>query len=182
MFYRSEAGWSIPDALLFTVYTVTTVGYGGPRPLPNTAAFHAFTSVYVLVGISGVTVLGAHTYQLIMLEATRISSAKSRRSRREEDDGAGEDETTEEDPAMERFRRQFMSELEDRVRERPTLDRALDKSIKKFKEVKQYMETTRSGRILGVILPFVGMIMLGALVVGLIEGWTPLGELNEYQF
>ena len=178
MFYRSEAGWSVPDALLFTVYTVTTVGYGGPRPLPNSAAFHAFTSVYVLVGISGVTVLGAHTYQLIMLEATRISSAKRRRSRREEEeeDGAGGEETTEEDPAMERFRRQFMSELEDRVRERPALDRALDETIKKFKEVKQYMETTRSGRILSVILPFVGMIMLGALVVGLIEGWTPLGE------
>jgi hypothetical protein len=37
------------------------------------------------------------------------------------------------------------------------------------------METTRTGRVLAVILPFVGMIMLGALVVGLIEGWTPLG-------
>jgi hypothetical protein len=173
MFYRSEAGWSVPDALLFTVYSVTTVGYGGPQPLPNSAAFHAFTSIYVLVGISGVTVLGAHTYQLITLEATRIRAGplKKRKQSQQRD----EEEST--DPAMERFRRQFMSELEDRVRERPALDRALDGAIKRFQEVKQYMETTRSGRVLAVILPFVGMILLGALVVGLIEGWTPLESI-----
>jgi hypothetical protein len=179
MFYRSEAGWSVPDALLFTVYTVTTVGYGGPQPLPNTAAFHAFTSLYVLVGISGVTVLGAHTYQLITLEATRMRASKRRQQQQqleEEESNDGLDEY-DQDPAMERFRRQFMSELEDRVRERPALDRALDASIKRLKEAKHYMESTRSGRIFAVILPFVGMILLGALVVGLNEGWTPLGEL-----
>jgi hypothetical protein len=181
MFYRSECGWSIPDALLFTVYTVTTVGYGGPQPLPNTAAFHAFTSVYVLVGISGVTVVGAHTYQLIMLEAQRIRSGGRKRrgqSQQQHESSSTEDgnnfEEDDQDPAVERFRRQFMSELEDRVRERPALDRALDGAIQRFKEVKHYMETTRSGRILAVMLPFVGMILLGATVVGLIEGWTPL--------
>jgi hypothetical protein len=94
----------------------------------------------------------------------------------EEESNDGLDEY-DQDPAMERFRRQFMSELEDRVRERPALDRALDASIKRLKEAKHYMESTRSGRIFAVILPFVGMILLGALVVGLNEGWTPLGEL-----
>ena len=83
MFYSHEAGWSVPDALLFTVYTVTTVGYGGPRPLPNTAAFHAFTSFYVLVGISGVTVLGVHTYQLITLEATRMRTRPKKKRRQQ---------------------------------------------------------------------------------------------------
>ena len=176
MFYRSEAGWSVPDALLFTVYTVTTVGYGGPQPLPDTAAFHAFTSLYVLVGISGVTVLGAHTYQLIALEATRIrASPLTSRSKNKQREDEEDSQHEQDDPAMERFRRQFMSELEDRVRERPALDRALHGAIERFKETKQYMETTRTGRVLAVILPFVGMIMLGALVVGLIEGWTPLG-------
>ena len=181
LFYRSEAGWNVPDALLFTVYTVTTVGYGGPRPLPNTAAFHAFTSVYVLLGISGVTVLGAHTYQLIMLEATRIrgSPLKNRRDKnncrqgeKEEEDGFDNDN----EEVMERFRRQFMNELEDRVKKQPALDRALDALIQKGKEIRHYMVTTRSGRVLAVMLPFVGMILLGAVVVGLIEGWTPLGE------
>lgn len=163
----------------FAVYTVTTVGYGGPQPLPNSAAFHAFTSFYVLVGISGVTVLGAHTYQLITLEATRMRArpSKKRNQSQQEEESTDGFEDEDQDPAMERFRRQFMSELEDRVRERPALDRALDGIIKRFKEVKHYMETTRSGRVLGVILPFVGMILLGALVVGLIEGWTPLESI-----
>lgn len=181
MFYSHEAGWSVPDALLFTVYTVTTVGYGGPRPLPNTAAFHAFTSFYVLVGISGVTVLGAHTYQLITLEATRMRTRpkkKRRQQTKHEEEEAPADgfDDEDQDPALERFRQQFMSELEDRVREQPSLDRALDGVISRFKEVKHYMETTKCGRVLAVILPFVGLIMLGAIVVGLIEGWTPLGK------
>lgn len=184
IFYSNEAGWSVPDALLFTVYTVTTVGYGGPRPLPNTAAFHAFTSFYVLVGISGVTVLGAHTYQLITLEATRMRTRpkKKQKQQQQQEEEATTDgfEDEDQDPALERFRRQFMSELEDRVREQPALDRALDGAISRFKEVKHYMETTKSGRVLAVILPFVGLIMLGAVVVGLIEGWTPLGKCMAF--
>ena len=69
-----------------------------------------------------------------------------------------------------------MSELEERVREQPVLDRALNWVIQRFKQMRYNMNTTRSGRIMAVMLPFVGMILLGALVVGLIEGWTPLGE------
>lgn len=181
MFYRSEAGWSVPDALLFTVYTVTTVGYGGPQPLPNTAAFHAFTSMYVLVGISGVTVLGAHTYQLISLEATRIRASplkKKRRNNNQTQDESDEFEQEEgDDSGMARFRRQFMSELEERVRDQPFLDQLLDNCITRIKEFRTYLRTTKAGRVLGVTLPFVGMINLGALVVGLIEGWTPLESI-----
>ncbi|KAL7466837.1 hypothetical protein ACHAXS_007111 [Conticribra weissflogii] len=184
MFYRSEAGWSVPDALLFTVYTCTTVGYGGPQPLPNTAAFHAFTSVYVLVGISGVTVLGAHTYQLVMLEATRMRSSPLQRrrvngngnrlhSRSSSMGGDGFDQEGD-DGGMARRRRQFMNELEDLVREQPFLDVALDYCIDRFKEFRVYLQTTKSGRALGVALPFLGLILLGAAVVGPIEGWTPM--------
>ncbi|KAL7522440.1 hypothetical protein ACHAWX_007112 [Stephanocyclus meneghinianus] len=176
MFYSSEAGWSVPDALLFTVYTVTTVGYGGPSPLPNTAAFHAFTSMYVLVGISGVTVLGAHTYQLIMLEATRMRAGplKKRRGKR---GCSRQPDNDQQDKGMERFRRQFMNELEERVREQPVLDRALSWVVQRFKQMRYNMNTTKSGRIMAVMLPFVGMILLGASVVGLIEGWTPLASI-----
>ena len=178
LFYRSEAGWSIPDALLFTVYTVTTVGYGGPQPLPNTAAFHAFTSMYVLVGISLVTVLAAHTYQMVTLEATRIRSSplRKRQQNQQGDDGAvavndfGQEAITRE---MDKYRQQFMTELEDLVRERPLLDAALVK----IKEFQIYMRTTKSGQFLSVALPFLGMIFLGAVVVGSIEKWSPMESI-----
>ena len=189
MFYRSEAGWSVPDALLFTVYTVTTVGYGGPQMIPDTASFHAFTSVYIIAGISLVTVLAAHTWQLVTLEATRMRSSpwSGRRRKRggapqEEGERTSEESATDDDvdgreeeetSQIERYRRQFAIELEDLARERPVLDAALAK----VKECRLYLRSTRSGRVLGVMLPFLGMIFLGAGVVGTIEGWSPLASI-----
>ena len=183
MFYRSEAGWSIPDSLLFTVYTVTTVGYGGPQPLPNTGAFHAFTCIYILVGISGVTVIGTNTYQMITLEATRIRSSPLEQKRQSQGghsaDDASESEGDYDAMAREVARRkeQFMSELDDLVRQQPFFSAALDYCIDRFKQTRTYLKTTRSGRILAVTLPFTGMILFGALVVGLIEGWSPLESI-----
>ena len=177
MFYRSEAGWSIPDALLFTVYTVTTVGYGGPMPLPNTAAFHGFTSLYILVGISLVTVLGAHTYQLITLETTKLrTSPRRRRGKRDNDvddeqsDVSGQEGMVQE---IDKYREQFMTELEELVKERP----CIDATIVKIKEFQIYLRTTKTGRWLAVVLPFLGMIFLGAIVVGTIEEWSPLESI-----
>jgi voltage-gated potassium channel len=180
MFYRSEAGWSIPDSLLFTVYTVTTVGYGGPQPLPNTGAFHAFTCMYILVGISGVTVIGTNTYQMITLEATRMRSSPVQQKRQSQSGQSSDDASESEGDydvltrEMARRKEQFMTELDDLVRQQPFFSAALDYSIDRFKETRTYLKTTRSGRILAVTLPFTGMILFGALVVGLIEGWTPL--------
>jgi len=67
-----------------------------------------------------------------------------------------------------------MNELEDLVREQPFLDVALDYCIDRFKEFRVYLQSTKSGRALGVALPFLGLILLGAAVVGPIEGWTPM--------
>jgi len=180
MFYRAEAGWSIPDSLLFTVYTVTTVGYGGPQPLPNTGAFHAFTCMYILVGISGVTVIGTNTYQLITLEATRIRSSPLEQKRQLQGGQSADDASESEGDydalarEMQRRKEQFVTELDDLVRQQPFFSAALDYCIDRFKETRTYLKTTRSGRILAVALPFTGMILFGALVVGLIEGWSPL--------
>jgi hypothetical protein len=120
-----------------------------------------------------------------MLEATRMraSPLHKRGTRRgcgrqreiDEDNNHDGFESDERDNGMERFRRQFMNELEERVREQPVLDRALNWIIERIKEIRFYMKTTKSGRILAVMLPFVGMILLGAVVVGIIEDWTPLG-------
>lgn len=183
MFYRSEAGWSIPDSLLFTVYTVTTVGYGGPQPLPNTGAFHAFTCMYILVGISGVTVIGTNTYQMIALEATRMRSSPLQQKRQSQGEQSSDDASESEGDydalarEMARRKEQFMTELDDLVRQQPFFSAALDYCIDRFKETRTYLKTTRSGRILAVTLPFTGMILFGALVVGLIEGWSPLESI-----
>lgn len=180
IFYRSEANWTIPEALLFTIYTVTTVGYGGPMDLPNTASFHAFTSVYVLAGISLVTVLAAHTWQVIQLEATRIRSSpwsggasRRRSSLQQQDDDQQESSEGIVMGEIDRYRNQFMNELEDLVGHRPILEATLTK----FKECRIFLRSTKTGRILAVAFPFAGMILLGAIVVGTIEEWTPLASI-----
>jgi len=183
IFYRSEANWTIPEALLFTIYTVTTVGYGGPMELPNTASFHAFTSVYVLAGISLVTVLAAHTWQVIQLEATRIRSSpwsgsanRRRSSLQQQDEQQQQQQQSSEGIVMgeiDRYRNQFMNELEDLVGRRPILEATLAK----IKECRIFLRSTKTGRILSVAFPFAGMILLGAIVVGTIEEWTPLASI-----
>ena len=48
-FYASSEGWSVLDALYFSVITLTTVGYGDLHP--TTAFSKVFTIFYILVGI-----------------------------------------------------------------------------------------------------------------------------------
>ena len=59
------------------------------------------------------------------------------------------------------------------MRERPLLDA----SLARIKDCRMYLRSKRSGRILSVALPFLGMIFLGAGVVGTIEGWSPLASI-----
>lgn len=152
------------------------MGYGGPRPLPNTAAFHAFTSAYLVVGISLVTVLGAHTYQLLTLEATRIRLSSSPWGRGRGGGGTsdphdfGQEALTRE---IDRYRQQFMNELEDLARARPLLDAAMVR----FKELRLWLRTTRCGRVTRVTLPLLSNMLFGAVVVGIIEEWSPLESI-----
>lgn len=49
VFYSTAEGWSIIDALYFSVITLTTVGFGDLHPTSPWSK--AFTVVYVLLGI-----------------------------------------------------------------------------------------------------------------------------------
>lgn len=49
-FYSYAEGWSVVDALYFSVITLTTVGYGDLTP--TTPASKLFTVLYILLGLS----------------------------------------------------------------------------------------------------------------------------------
>jgi voltage-gated potassium channel len=53
-FYHRVEGWTLFDALYFSVVTLTTVGYGDLAP--QTGLGKAFTMIYLFVGIG--TLLG----------------------------------------------------------------------------------------------------------------------------
>jgi hypothetical protein len=74
---------------------------------------------------------------------------------------------------IDRYRNQFRNELEDLVGRRPILEATLAK----IKECRIFLRSTKTGRILSVAFPFAGMILLGAIVVGSIEEWTPLASI-----
>lgn len=49
VFYRLVEGWSLIDALYFSVVTISTVGYGDLAPV--TVLGKVFTIVYIICGI-----------------------------------------------------------------------------------------------------------------------------------
>jgi voltage-gated potassium channel len=49
VFYSSVEGWSVVDAMYFSMITLTTVGYGDLAP--RTVAGKLFTMVYLVLGI-----------------------------------------------------------------------------------------------------------------------------------
>jgi hypothetical protein len=66
VFFMRQAAWTIADSLLFSIYTITTVGYG-QMGLPTTPGFQAYTIFYILVGIAALTIMVCfikymHTY------------------------------------------------------------------------------------------------------------------------
>jgi hypothetical protein len=56
VFFMRQTEWTIADSLLFSIYTITTVGYG-QTSLPTTPGFQAYTIFYILVGIAALTIM-----------------------------------------------------------------------------------------------------------------------------
>lgn len=61
-FYHFQENWRFLDALYFTAYTITTVGYGDFTP--KTDAGKAFTIIYLFAGVGivlyGLSIMAAH--------------------------------------------------------------------------------------------------------------------------
>jgi hypothetical protein len=64
--------WSVSEGLLFSIYTITTVGYGH-LDMPNTVLFQWYIIIYIFVGIATLTILVAQIYQCIALETNRVA-------------------------------------------------------------------------------------------------------------
>jgi voltage-gated potassium channel len=70
-YWRFEEGWSLIDALYFSIVTLTTVGYGDLHPTSD--GTQIFTIIYILTGLGIlVSLLGAVAEQYVAQKAERV--------------------------------------------------------------------------------------------------------------
>ena len=78
--YSVVEGWSLADSLYMTVMTVTTVGYGAPRPLSPTG--QAFTIFFMIVGV-GTAGYALSSAVQALVQAEMLATFGARRRHRE---------------------------------------------------------------------------------------------------
>ena len=69
IFFRYKTDWTLGESLLFSMYTITTVGYGR-HEFPREPGVLFFISVYIFLGIATLTIMAAQLYQWVVLELT----------------------------------------------------------------------------------------------------------------
>lgn len=181
-FFR-HTDWALSDTLLFSIYTMTTVGFGNHN-IPNTAGVQTFIIFFIFVGIATLTIMVAQVYQCVVLETTRAQYSRDRaelsRHRQQSSHlgspngggGSGAAATvgsrvssahcgsTDEPWAVD-----FDSVAE-------STRTCSERILHDLDRTKHFLRNTELGRGVSVLLPFAGLILIGAAVVGPIEGWT----------
>lgn len=174
-FFIRQAHWSIRDSLLFSVYTITTVGYGN-HEIPTAPGFQAYTIFYLFIGIAALTIMVAQVYMCIALEASRAQHSRDKNklarrgmgvvtnSPRQGNDnrspGGGE---TDPDEII--------------AYHHGNLPGFVDQAFRYADRAKIFFTENEIGRGISVVFPFAGLILIGAVVVGPIEGWTLLESI-----
>lgn len=163
-FIKQAPGWTPQEAVLFSLYTVTTVGYGHLAH-PETPAFQLYVVGYILVGIATLTIMVAQIYQCIALEASRAHVAADGRWRRGgkkrglSTDGVFVDASLEGSERGSRSSSDCISQL-------------LDRLLVCVQKLYRYFRDDELGRGISVIFPLSFLVAVGAIVIGVIEQWT----------
>jgi Ion channel len=211
-FERQAPDWGIQESLLFTIYTITTVGYGHLET-PDTPLFQLYTIFFIFIGIAVLTIMIAQVYQCIALEANRattntdsrssmrallaahIDRAKFNQASQVIRQGGilsagiaqGGDNTNSYSASSTALTSNNNTSLyEENAVSGPRqadgqFDHAfsiddwshwIEKGLIYLDTVMTFFHENEIGRTLAVFLPFVGLIAIGAMVIGPLEGWT----------
>jgi len=170
VFFQLTTDWSLSESLLFSMYTITTVGYGN-HIIPNKPKVFIFISFYIFIGIALLTILVAQLYQWIVLEATWAQYERdSKKFLKKHKQNLQNSESLE---AVISGVVPTRSPGEDPVEVKMSFgDKAFDASIKLLNWAQDYVKNNASGQLIVVMVPFSLLILLGAIVVGTIQGWT----------
>lgn len=176
IFFELNTNWTLSESLLFSVYTITTVGYGN-HPIPKKSKVLLFISLYIFVGIAMLTIMAAQLYQWLVLELTwrqyerdsnQILKRHKQNIKTSEEMGA----TIGEMPVT-----VMQQENLEEAPKKSFCDKVFDTVIEILNKVQAYIKNNPSGQLIVVMIPFSLLILLGALVVGSIERWDAIESL-----
>ena len=188
LFFLQQAEWTVGDSILFSIYTITTVGYGNLTQ-PTTPGFQMYVIFFIFVGIATLTIMVAQVYQCIALEASRAQHGrdKSMLSRKgleiltrhgfgppraspnnntANNDGTASTSGTSVDNGHHH---------EDMEIVQPHT--WVDTTWQILERCGHFFTHNEIGKGISVLFPFLGLILIGAVVVGPIEGWTVVESL-----
>ncbi|CAB9500575.1 Ion transport protein [Seminavis robusta] len=188
-FFMRYAGWTFHDSLLFSIYTITTVGYGN-QAIPKEMGFQSFTILYIFVGIATLTIMVAQIYQCLALEASRAqhSRDKTEMARRGLDvlnhrNSNNREQQQQQQPSQ----GNTVPSSQASVANSSVLTHEhgmffedlafVDTVMQYYERAKHFFSYNEYGRSLSVLLPFAGLIAVGACIVGPIEGWNAVEAL-----
>ena len=124
----------------------------------------------------------AQTYQYIALAASRADHAREQaqlaRIRQQQGPGSPRLESASSAPEVGPPDSSSSSRIAQQMMEEMNIPSDwIDRIFKCLEQTRIFLSTTELGRSISVVLPFVGLILAGAMVVGPIEGWTLVESL-----
>ena len=167
LFFASQTDWATVDVALFTVYTVTSAGYGHVD-IPDTALYQIFDTFYILIGLSLMAIMMAQVYQFLELEASRLQKHSDKAEVLQE----GIDRLKNEPPSAKRD--EALVKLK---KQRNSSHGLYGKCLLYVTRVIVFSSENPWGDFLYRIGCLVGLSMMGAIPVGILEGWTWYGSI-----
>eukprot|EP00934_Nitzschia_sp_Nitz4_P001241 Nitzschia sp. Nitz4//scaffold15_size197535//101758//103941//NITZ4_001584-RA/size197535-augustus-gene-0.226-mRNA-1//-1//CDS//3329537733//1241//frame0 len=174
VFFMRQTPWDASESLLFCIFTITTVGYGHEE-IPTSPGFQAYSIFYILVGIAALTIMVAQVYQCVALEAARAQHARDKTQIAERGlDSILNKRQRNPQGTSGTVRTAGADEI---VLDTSNSQSILDRIFRCLDHARDFFRTNELGRGFSVLFPLAGLVLVGALVVGPIEGWTFLEAL-----
>ena len=120
---------------------------------------------YIFVGIATLTIMVAQVYQCIALEASRAQHSRDKAELAQRDNDAIMRMESSDHGSSPHTTGNLFLEKES------SSERLLDRMFRSHDACRRFLRDTEFGRGLSVLFPFAGLILIGAIVVGPIEGW-----------
>jgi Ion channel len=170
----------------------------GHLQTPETPVFQLYTIFFIFIGIATLTIMVAQVYQCIALEASRAQHSRdqSELARRGMDMlikttmlgtvgsssptsslHAAASAAAQGGAGVGGVQRRLSQDDHDMVGISIPPVPWIDRVFRLLERIKIFFVTNEFGRSISVLFPFAGLILIGAIVIGPIEGWTPIESI-----